>query len=96
MVTSNKQEIHELKDAKSGLNAVIVIDSLVDNLGFGGTRIDLGVNKSIVSHLASSMTWKLASHGLPIGGAKAGICASPNDAQLMDKLEAFGRLSKSV
>lgn len=56
-------------------DAWIVVDSMIDGLAMGGTRMTPDVTEEEVAGLARAMTVKLALAGLPIGGAKAGIRA---------------------
>ena len=56
----------------------LVIDTLRDGLAFGGTRFSPSVDEAEVKGLARAMTWKLAVHGQPVGGAKAGIRCRPS------------------
>lgn len=45
----------------------------------GGMRYHQEVNEDEVSSLASLMTWKTAVVDIPFGGAKGGICCTPQD-----------------
>lgn len=47
--------------------------------GKGGIRFHPGVDLSETAALAMLMTFKCALVGLPLGGAKGGICVDPND-----------------
>ncbi|WP_409490940.1 Glu/Leu/Phe/Val dehydrogenase dimerization domain-containing protein [Amycolatopsis sp. cmx-11-12] len=70
--------------------AWVVVDSMVDGMAMGGTRMTRDVTEVEVAGLARAMTVKLALAGLPIGGAKAGI--RPH-GQVTDRdrvLRAFG------
>jgi glutamate dehydrogenase (NAD(P)+) len=71
------------------LSGWVVVDSLVDGMAMGGTRMTATVSDGEVKRLARAMTTKLALAGLPIGGAKAGIRAGQGDRQ--EVLRAFGR-----
>jgi len=71
--------------------AWIVVDSMVDGLAMGGTRMTPGVTEAEVAGLARAMTIKLALAGLPVGGAKAGI--RPRGGATTDRdqvLRSFG------
>lgn len=61
-----------------GVPAWLVIDRLKNGLAFGGFRFTNTVDLDEVSLLASTMSWKLAAHGLPVGGAKAGVRCGPD------------------
>lgn len=71
------------------LDGWIVVDSLVDRVAMGGTRMTHSVTEAEVQALARGMTTKLALVGLPIGGAKAGIRAV--DGKRDEVLRGFGR-----
>jgi len=49
-------------------------------LAFGGTRITPTVSRDEVVGLARAMDQKLAVHGIPVAGAKAGVVATPEEA----------------
>ncbi|TGP39545.1 Glu/Leu/Phe/Val dehydrogenase [bacterium M00.F.Ca.ET.228.01.1.1] len=65
-----------------GVSAWLVIDRIRNGLAFGGFRFSDSVDLDQVSLLASAMSWKLAAHGLPVGGAKAGICCRPDHPRI--------------
>ncbi len=65
----------------------LVVDRLNNDLAFGGFRFDPAVSLEQVRRLAHTMSWKLAAHGLPVGGAKAGLSARP-DHPRMDEILA--------
>lgn len=65
-----------------GVPAWLVVHRLKDNLSFGGFRFSEGTSRDQVALLARSMSWKLAAHGLPVGGAKAGVCCRPGHPQI--------------
>ncbi|MCX4761538.1 Glu/Leu/Phe/Val dehydrogenase [Streptomyces sp. NBC_01275] len=71
------------------LKGWVVVDSLVDSLAMGGTRMTSDVTEAEVRALASGMTDKLTLVGLPIGGAKAGILSDGSDRE--NTLRTFGR-----
>jgi len=84
----NYQEI-TVEDVDTGFGAYLVVDSSDRELSFGGTRIDLSVTKDMVVDLADNMSLKLAGHGSPVGGAKAGLRVSPDDPRLKQFLNQF-------
>ncbi|GJF33915.1 glutamate dehydrogenase [Kitasatospora sp. NE20-6] len=71
------------------LTGWVVVDSLVDGIAMGGTRMTGSVTEAEVARLARAMSVKLALAGLPVGGAKAGIRAVPGRREPV--LQAFGR-----
>ena len=78
-----------VEDNDTGFAAYLVVDLSDRNLSFGGTRIDPSVTREMVAELAENMTMKLAVHGSPVGGAKAGLRASPDDPRLKQFLHRF-------
>ncbi|WP_205324709.1 Glu/Leu/Phe/Val dehydrogenase [Glycomyces sp. YM15] len=72
----------------------VVVDSLVDGLAMGGTRMTADVTEAEVAGLARDMTHKFALAGLRIGGAKAGIVASGGDREQV--FRTFGRTVKPL
>ncbi len=81
--------VTEITSPSDSLNGWVVVDSLVECMAMGGTRMTETVTEAEVRALAAAMTTKLTLAGLPIGGAKAGIRAVPG--QRDDVLAAFGR-----
>lgn len=65
-----------------GVPAWLVVDRFRDGLAFGGFRFSESVTDDQVSLLASTMSWKLAAHGLPVGGAKAGVRCRPDHPRI--------------
>jgi glutamate dehydrogenase (NAD(P)+) len=78
-----------VEDAGSGFLAYLVVLDSDQPLSFGGTRIDPGTTRGMVRELADNMRLKLAGHGSPVGAAKAGLRASPQDPQLKTRLAEF-------
>ncbi|MEV8378736.1 Glu/Leu/Phe/Val dehydrogenase dimerization domain-containing protein [Kribbella sp. NPDC056861] len=76
------------------LKGWVVVDSLYDGLGMGGTRMTPGVTEAEVAGLARDMTEKFTLAGLPIGGAKAGIVADGADRETT--FRTFGRTVKPL
>jgi glutamate dehydrogenase (NAD(P)+) len=76
-------QIHSVIEPAIGLEGYLVIDSVANGMAFGGTRIDPSVTGDMVVELAQAMTLKLSGHGLPVGGAKAGLRGSPDDPRLL-------------
>ena len=78
----------------------LCVDSVVGGLAFGGFRMTPSVTRAEVQELAACMTLKLAGHGSPTGGAKAGIrldpCAPDRDAKLARFADGVGELLRDV
>ncbi|MBI2547319.1 MAG: Glu/Leu/Phe/Val dehydrogenase [Candidatus Aenigmarchaeota archaeon] len=90
----------EVYDKKVGLKGVLVIDNTNLGPGKGGIRMTPTVDVTEVFRLARTMTWKNALAGLPFGGAKAGIKASPEDIKNKERkkalIQAFSKALKPV
>ena len=80
---------YAFEDPVTGVRGWLVVDTLVDDLAFGGFRFHPGVTAQEVRDLARCMTWKLACHGLPTGGAKAGLALDPRREDCLGILERF-------
>jgi glutamate dehydrogenase (NAD(P)+) len=78
-----------IRDQAHHLTGWVVVDSLVDGMAMGGTRMTASVTEQEVRDLAAAMTVKLALVGLRIGGAKAGIVSVPDHRD--EVLRSFGR-----
>jgi glutamate dehydrogenase (NAD(P)+) len=72
-----------------GVEGWLVVDTLRDGLAFGGFRFSPSVTEAEVGSLARAMTWKLAGHGMPTGGAKGGLRCDPKDPRIVDWIAAF-------
>ncbi|HVH40870.1 MAG TPA: Glu/Leu/Phe/Val dehydrogenase dimerization domain-containing protein [Labilithrix sp.] len=83
--------LYSFYDPTLDVHAYLAIDSLRDDIAFGGMRISPSVTAGEVAELARCMTWKLAAHGAPVGGAKAGIACDPSSPRLPDVLRALAR-----
>lgn len=78
-----------VEDERTGCVGYLVVEASDRPISFGGTRVDSSVTLSTVAQLAENMTLKLAGHGAPVGGAKAGVRASPDDPRLGHFLARF-------
>lgn len=88
---------HEIFEAEvSGIRAWLVIDTQVDGLSFGGFRFSESVSLDEVRTLAETMSLKLACHGRPVGGAKAGIACDPNHPDIYAILTELAETWESV
>lgn len=92
------REHHELvvKDDTGELSAFLVVDASDQEFSFGGTRVDAAVTRDMVAELAGNMSLKLAGHGSPLGGAKAGVRAAPGDPRLTKFLRRFAEECRDV
>jgi glutamate dehydrogenase (NAD(P)+) len=83
----------EANDEVLGKLGYVVIDRTVNGRASGGVRFAPGVSVDEVASLARSMTYKWGFLNIPMGGAKAGIFADPDQLGI-DRgtlMEAFGR-----
>lgn len=89
--TSAPRAVHAT--VSHGVPAWLIVDRVNNGLAFGGFRFTETVDQDQVGLLAHTMSWKLAAHGLPVGGAKAGLRCRPDhpriDAILKDLAEAW-------
>lgn len=79
--------VHRFSEPEGGVEGWLVVDTSVAGLSFGGFRFSPAVTEAEVRDLARCMTWKLAGHGLPVGGAKAGLAVDPRRPDLPALLE---------
>lgn len=63
--------------------------------GKGGTRITPDLDLDEVKMLAHKMALKNSAAGLPLGGCKSGLKASPDDVDFEQKYKRFVELSRS-
>ena len=81
----------EVVHPEEGVLGWLCVDSWVDGLAFGGCRMTPDVTRDEVEELARCMTLKLAAHGSPTGGAKAGIRMDPKASDAAEKLAYFAQ-----
>ena len=85
------EKVLEIHSAKTGITAIVVVDSTALGPAIGGVRISPTVSKEELLRLARTMTLKNSLAGLPHGGGKAGIIAAPNDPEKESYLRIFAR-----
>ncbi|MET7388163.1 Glu/Leu/Phe/Val dehydrogenase dimerization domain-containing protein [Streptomyces sp. NPDC005529] len=83
-----------LNGSGGAIKGWVVVDTLVDGLAMGGTRMTTGVTEEEVAGLARDMTEKFTLAGLRIGGAKAGIVSDGTDRD--ETFRTFGRTVKPL
>jgi glutamate dehydrogenase/leucine dehydrogenase len=84
-------EIVEITDSSLEFKGWLCVNTLNNGMAFGGCRFDLSVTRADVEQLAQCMTWKLAAHGLPVGGAKGGLCIDPRSPHIQNVIKAFAK-----
>ncbi|MEE2779496.1 MAG: Glu/Leu/Phe/Val dehydrogenase dimerization domain-containing protein [Myxococcota bacterium] len=89
-------KIHAVDLEDSDVQGWLVVDTVVDGMAFGGFRISPAVDQEEVAGLARAMTWKLAGHGLPVGGAKGGLRADPTDPETPARLKRFSEACREL
>jgi glutamate dehydrogenase (NAD(P)+) len=87
------ERIIEVVDGGFGPLGYVVIDRLVGGAAAGGVRMAPDVTPGELALVARTMTHKCAFLHKALGGAKAGICADPEQlgCDRVTLLEAFGR-----
>lgn len=85
-----------LNGSGGAIKGWVVIDTLVDGLAMGGTRMTTGVSEEEVAGLARDMTEKFILAGLRIGGAKAGIVADGTNSEGAAREETFRTFGRTV
>lgn len=90
------EKIVHLYEPKSQLKAIVVIDNLSLGPAIGGCRMAPDVSSREVFRLARAMTLKNAAAGLPHGGAKSAILASPLDPNKESLMRAFAQAIKNL
>lgn len=79
----------EWVDEVTGAVGYLVVDSLVQGMATGGTRMRAGCTIDEVADLARGMSNKTAAFDLPVGGAKGGIDFDPKDPRALDVLTRY-------
>ncbi|MFD4682929.1 Glu/Leu/Phe/Val dehydrogenase dimerization domain-containing protein [Streptomyces sp. NPDC058461] len=85
-----------LNGSRGDIRGWVVVDTLVDGLAMGGTRMTTGVTEEEVAGLARDMTDKFTLAGLRIGGAKAGLVADAGNAEGPGREQAFRTFGRTV
>ncbi len=84
------QRVHHYYEPKSGMRAVLVIDTLQFRYSAGGIRMLPDISVTEVVLLARAMTYKYAWLDLHCAGSKAGIWFDPETQDREAVLRAFG------
>ena len=90
------ERIHCFYDPRSGMRAVVAIDTTRFMVAGGGVRMAPDVSVSEVVRLARAMTFKYAMLDMPCGGAKAGIMLDPAAPSRAEVMGAFVRAIKPL
>jgi glutamate dehydrogenase/leucine dehydrogenase len=93
------EKIVHVHDPATGMKGVIVIDCTTLGRGAGGgIRMLPDITTEEIAGLARAMTYKFASLGVPVGGAKSGIWADPTikGEERRGLMRAFGRAAKPL
>lgn len=85
-------------DPELKIRGVMVVDSLALGMATGGTRMLPDITTHEIFLLARAMTYKKATMGVPVGGAKAGIWEDPNVSSPRREaiFRAFGKAMKPL
>ena len=85
-------------DPEVKVKGVMVVDSLALGMATGGTRMLPDITTQEIFLLARTMTYKKATMGVPVGGAKAGIWEDPNVSGPRREaiFRAFGKAMKPL
>jgi glutamate dehydrogenase (NAD(P)+) len=85
-------------DPEVKIRGVMVVDSLALGMATGGTRMLPDITTHEIFLLARAMTYKKATMGVPVGGAKAGIWEDPNVSSPRREaiFRAFGKAMKPL
>jgi glutamate dehydrogenase/leucine dehydrogenase len=88
------EKVVHVYDPETGMRGVVVIDctALGTTVG-GGIRMLPDITTQEIVQLARAMTYKFATLGVPVGGAKSGIWADPTTSgeERRNIMRAFGR-----
>lgn len=88
------QSVTAVRDDSIGLRGYLVIDASVAGRACGGLRVTDDMTLEQISALAHGMTLKYGFSGMAQGGAKAGICESPDVSRerKWELLRRFGEI----
>jgi glutamate dehydrogenase/leucine dehydrogenase len=92
------EKIVLLREPRTRLEAVVVVDNVACGPAIGGVRMAPDVTVDEVVRLARAMTYKNAAAGLPHGGGKSGIIADPAcEPEEKERLvRAFARMIREL
>lgn len=85
-----------VRDTRTGMKGMLVIDNTARGMGKGGCRMAPDVTLWDCFRLARTMTWKWAMADIFLGGAKAAIVADPNSPNKEEIVRAFVRAIKKM
>jgi glutamate dehydrogenase/leucine dehydrogenase len=87
-----------VREARTRLDAVIVVDNVACGAAVGGIRMAPDVDARETLRLARAMTLKNAAAGLPHGGAKAAIVHDPTctPKRKQELVRAFARAMRDI
>jgi len=89
------ERVCHVRDARSGLSAIVAIHRTVEGRATGGVRFrpyaDASQALTDVLRLSKAMTYKNVLAGLPTGGGKSVILGDPSRDKSPALLRAFGR-----
>jgi glutamate dehydrogenase (NAD(P)+) len=94
MSASDPHEVVTVRGEQGEEIGWLVIDRLVEGLSFGGFRFSPDVTRGEVERLARCMSHKLALHGHPVGGAKAGLRCDPRAGGIEQLLDRFATAAR--
>jgi glutamate dehydrogenase/leucine dehydrogenase len=90
------EKVVQVYEPQSGLHAIVAVDNTACGPAIGGVRMAADVTVEEVSRLARAMTLKNAVAGLPHGGGKSGILASPHVADKQRLIRTFARAIRQI
>lgn len=89
-------KVIELYFPKTSFRAIVVVDNTALGPSIGGVRVSIDVSVEEVKRLARTMTMKNSIAGLPHGGGKAGIVASPTGVEKEHYFRLFARAIRNL
>lgn len=88
----NPMMVAHYTDRPTGAEAWLVVDTFLHGVAGGGVRMSPEVTERVMTHLAATMSMKLAVVEPPCGGAKCGIRYDP---KAPDSKEVFARVVRA-
>ncbi len=90
------QRVYQYYEPRSGMRAVVVVDTIQFRYSGGGVRMLPDVSLGEIALLARAMTYKFAWLDLNVAGAKAGIWFDARTQDRQAVLQAFGGATASL